>query len=334
MRVFNSPHDNTPSGLFRCRRHSIFLVLALGVALGSAQPARAGSLTFNLTFDASTAAAPAGFFTAFNDAIQFYQTTYSDPITINLHVGWGEINGGSLQPGLLGESRTNQRGFFTYDQMKTALTNDATSAADATAIANLPAADPTGGANFVMSNAEAKALGLLAGNAAGIDGFVGFLTTAPYTFDPNNRAVAGDFDFIGLAEHEISEVMGRYGLGQNGAATGRYSPIDLFRYTSQGVLDLTPENGAYFSIDGGATVINTFHCTSGGDLSDWLGTTPDSFNETLTRGQALPVSAGDITEMDAIGFDLATPEPATQALFSLGIAALLFLRRQMARSLL
>jgi hypothetical protein len=40
-----------------------------------------------------------------------------------------------------------------------------------------------------MSCAEAKALGLLAGNAPGVDEYVGFLNTAPYTFDPNCRAV-------------------------------------------------------------------------------------------------------------------------------------------------
>ena len=60
--------------------------------------------------------------------------------------------------------------------------------------------DPTGGRAFRMSNAEAKALGLRAANAAGIDGWVGFNSTAGYTFDPNNRAVAGEFDFIGVAE--------------------------------------------------------------------------------------------------------------------------------------
>lgn len=49
--------------------------------------------------------------------------------------------------------------------------------------------------------------------------------------------------------------VGRYGLGQNGASSGRYSPLDLFRYTLPGVPDLVPENGDYFSIDGGRTAI-------------------------------------------------------------------------------
>jgi hypothetical protein len=305
----------------------VFTVLA-SLLLSAAEPARASALIFNLTFDATTVGAPAGFFTAFNDAVQTVSSLYNDPITINLVVGWGKIDGNNLSPGNLGQSLTNQQGFYSYNQMKTALTNDSTSSADAIAVANLPASDPTGGAHFVMSNAEAKALGLLAGNAPGIDGWVGFDSTASYTFDPNNRAVAGEFDFIGLAEHEITEVMGRYGLGQNGAASGRYSPLDLFRYTSPGVLDLTPENGAYFSIDGGQTAINTFNGTGGGDLSDWSGATLDSFNHSLTIGKELDISPGDITEMDVIGYNLATPEPTTFALFGFGVAVVIVLRKR------
>ena len=146
------------------------------------------ALTFNLTYDASTVGAPAGFFTAFQAAISFYQSAYSDPITINLQVGWGKINGQNLSPGNLGQSSTFQRGNLNYDQIVTALVNDATSADDATAVASLPAVDPTGSATFVMANAEAKALGLMPANATGIDGYVGFSSTAAYTFDTTNRS--------------------------------------------------------------------------------------------------------------------------------------------------
>jgi len=75
----------------RARRPlSAFSLLIIGVLL--CQPS-AQALTFNLTFDPSTASAPAGFSTAFDDAILFYETTFDDPITINLDVGWGEVAG-------------------------------------------------------------------------------------------------------------------------------------------------------------------------------------------------------------------------------------------------
>jgi hypothetical protein len=190
-----------------------FVTVIIGCALLDmaflATPCQASPLTFNVTYDASTSGAPVGFFSAFNDAIQFYEAKFDDPITININVGWGEINGRSISPGDLGNSLTNQQGFYSYSQIRTALQNDARSAVDATAVVNLLSTYPVSGAPFVMSDAEAKALGLRAGNAPGVDGYVGFLNTAQYTFDANNRAVAGEYDFIGLAEHEISEVMGR-----------------------------------------------------------------------------------------------------------------------------
>ncbi len=284
----------------------VFWIAIVAALLGPIQSS-ARALSFNLTFDASTNGAPAGFFTAFNSAIQFYQTNFTDPIIINLQVGWGEVAGQNLLPGFLGESSAIQPGFFHFDTVKSVLVGDAKSAADLTSVANMPVTDPTGNATFKLSRSQSRALGLMAGDGAGLDGSVGFDTTATYTFDPDHRAIAGKYDFVGLAEHEISEVLGRFGLGQNGASSGRYGPIDFFRYTSPGVLDLVPENGAYFSIDGGTTVINTFNGTGGGDLSDWAGATFDSYNASLTAGVKLAVSAGDLTVMDVIGYDRLVP---------------------------
>ena len=68
---------------------------------GGPPPARA--LTFDVTYDLSILlSAPAGFQTAFQDAINLYQTTYIDQITINIDVGWREIDGNPLKPGNLG----------------------------------------------------------------------------------------------------------------------------------------------------------------------------------------------------------------------------------------
>ena len=157
-------------------------ILCLVAVASPAPPARA--LVFDVTYDSSVVSAPAAFQAAFQDAINLYQTTYIDPITINIDVGWGEIDGNPLSPGNLGQSRTNQPGNFTYSQVRSALNSDAKSAADFQAISTLGATDPTGGRAFRMSDAEAKALGLRAANAPGIDGWVGFSSTASYTFDP------------------------------------------------------------------------------------------------------------------------------------------------------
>jgi hypothetical protein len=272
--------------------------------LGNAQSALA--LTFNVTFDPSTSSAPAGFFTALQLVTQFYQSQYTDPIVINVNVGWGEINGAPICCGFFGQSQTNGRGPFTYAQIRSALISDAKTADDATAVGSLPATDPTLGRNFYLSNAQAKALGLLQGNATGTDGWVGFSANVAWSFDPNNRAPSGMADFIAVAAHEITEVMGRYGFGQI-SVTGN-SPIDLFRYSSAGVRDVSPAYSAnnstanYLSINGGQTNLHDFNVVCCGDLSDWASRVNDAFNAFGGAG-TLPVSAEDRVEMDVLGYD-------------------------------
>jgi hypothetical protein len=129
---------------------TVYFLCCIGALLGPALPS-AQALTFNLTFDASTATAPAGFFTAFSNAIQFYETNFTDPITINLQVGWGEVAGQPLQSGFLGESSASQPGFFQYATIKSRLTTDGKSPEDLTSIANMPASDYTNGATFKLS---------------------------------------------------------------------------------------------------------------------------------------------------------------------------------------
>ena len=288
-------------------RVSPILLLSLIAVLFGATQRSAHALTFHLTFDSSVPAAPAEFLPAVNSALQFYQTNFTDPITINLQVGWGTVKNQSMSPGAVGQSLVNGQITSNFAGVKSALINDTKSAADQTSVANLPPTDPTSGALYLMAFAEAKSLGLLAANAPALDGYVGFSSTASFTFDPNNRAIAGKYDFIGVAEHEISEVMGRYGIGQNSGQLGPYSPIDDFRYASPGTLDLVPMNGAYFSIDGGATVINTFNGPGGGDLGDWAGATVDAYNAGPTLGAKMPVSVGDVMLMDVIGYDAVGP---------------------------
>jgi hypothetical protein len=169
-------------------------------------------------------------------APQSFDNTFSDPITVNITVGWDEIGGTPLSNGNIGEGGPVTGSLYSYNQVRTALANDAKSGADMTALASLSAADPTHGGSFYIGSAEEKALGLTAGNAAAVDGQVGFQSdpSYPFTFDPNNRAVAGDLDFIGVAEHEIAHAMGRdayLGLSRN---SGDYSVLDLYRYSSPG----------------------------------------------------------------------------------------------------
>jgi hypothetical protein len=268
-------------------------------------------MNINLIYDSSTSNAPAGFAAAMNYVVTFFDTVFTNPVTINIAVGWGEIAGQPLSSGALGESETAASSGYTYSQMKNALTaNTAQSATDLTALANLPASDPTGGGLFFIGSADAKALGLISDSSMGIDGWIGF-DNAPntFTFDPNNRAVPGLYDFIGVAFHEISEVMGRF-AGLN--MFGGYSVLDLFRYSAPGIFSEVGRKAAYFSIDGGKTDLDNFNTNSSGDFGDWAATAGnDAFLAFSHAGVQNNFTAADITLMDAIGWNTVAPGNTT-----------------------
>src|SRR5262249_41485352 len=160
-----------------------------------------------------------------------FEHQYTDNVTFNLHVGFGERNGTALGAGSLGESFFHLH-HFTYAQIKTALTNDATSGDDATAVANLPSSDPDPSSHtYWVADTEAVALGLLP-TSTSIDMFVGFSNTHTFDFDRSDGIAAGAFDFIGTVGHELSEVMGReLGVNENNVNDAPTAHIlDLFHY--------------------------------------------------------------------------------------------------------
>ena len=302
-------------------------VLALTLALGLFSVPLAQALTFNVSYDSSVSNAPSGFTSAFQNAVGFYQNTFSNPININLNVGWGTVNGQALSSGSLGASSSF---FVNYDYatVRTALSNVG-------APGYLPATDPTNGRAIDVNTANAKALGLnTGGRPNSSDGGVGFDSTATWTFDPNNRAVTGAYDFIGVAMHEISEVMGRSSSMVptcTGGSTCNESLLDLFRYSASGQLDLTGTN-AYLSIDGGKSQINTFNGNQTiGDLGDWAASPADAYNYSAGKNQLLSISGGDNTELAAMGYTLATPVPIPDSfillLSALGLTVLIARRR-------
>ena len=81
---------------------------------------------------------------------------------------------------------------------------------------------------FNFGSAEAKALGLVPAHQTAVDGYVGFDPSIDWSFSSGAPSSPSDLDLIGVAEHEITEVMGRI----SDVGTGNYSVMDLFRYSA------------------------------------------------------------------------------------------------------
>ncbi|HEV2715420.1 MAG TPA: NF038122 family metalloprotease, partial [Terriglobales bacterium] len=309
------------SGLIRVpkTRRARVALLAILALTGTAS-----ALTINLTFDSDTVFMNAGLTAAeivqmraaCNYAALQFTTNYTDPINVNIFVT--AVPG----TGTLGMSRAFIFSVADYATLRNAMVADSTTPDDATALGSggsVPMADPIGGSHlYVVSKAERKALGLAADDLTN-DGTYTFGGGFTYTYDPNNRAVPGAFDFIGVTMHEYSEIMGRIGsMGHNFFGQPDYMQFDLFHFTGAGVRGLNNGPGRSFSINNGTNFLKAFNdaAMNGGDLQDWAAGANDSFNAFINSGVQNDLTDVDLRVMDVIGYDrvaTTTPTPTPTA---------------------
>jgi hypothetical protein len=246
-------------------------------------------------------------------AADIYTQTISSHVTINIAVGYGEIDGSPLGSNALGESESY--GYITNYSTVTSSLN----AADHGLVSNnlmssnaLSVDGPPTNANFFVTSAEAKALGIISGSSTAIDGYIGITSATSSIYFAANGGTIGknQYDAVGIVAHEISEVMGRIGMegGSLGSFKDVFTPLDLFRYQSPNVRDLTPTAGYFSTMDGigGATSVNAYNNPqNGGDAADWASNVlNDSYDAFGTPGVVTHVSSTDLLEFASLGYTL------------------------------
>lgn len=191
---------------------------ALAMAVAAATPAAGRGMTINLTYTANVTSLinASAYESAIGYAAQQYAEMFTNPITVNF-----TVNAANLGPTGLGKSFSQPTFAASYSTIRSTLNSDATTEDQLVNLEfNWPATDPTGGnSDWYIPSVEAKALGMNFTYPSGDGTFTFNNTNTTWDLDPYNRAVAGEYDLIGTAEHEFSELMGRVGFQVRPMAT-------------------------------------------------------------------------------------------------------------------
>lgn len=298
----------------------------LTTVAGCSSAVAASFVTINATFDYGSLSPSdqATFASTIDSALSFYTANLQTPTPLTVNIQFASDTGVAL-----GQSSTYIN-TISYSSFRSHLAANAGSAADTTALANLP----SGSSNPVNGNSQVtaslpllRALGFTgAGVAApgGLDATVS-LNTSLMNLTRTGAQDPSKYDLQAVVQHEVDEVLG-FGSALNGLSngaptpTGAIQPLDLFRYDISGSrsFSTSASAGAYLSIDG-VTQLAQFNQTAGGDFSDFAGPTVRVQNAFGTPGAQPDLSTAEKTALDVLGYNFASvPEPGP-ALIASGI---------------
>ncbi len=303
------------------------LKICFGVGMVIGLPVLGSALTINPTFGTSGGASAfsAGDMACINSVIALYQSTFTDAITVN--ITFNNMNSG------LGQSQTT---FLsdTYGNVHAKLIADGSSADDTVALAKLVSLVPvTDGTSIVFSKANAKALGYTSGLGTAQDSIIGLNASSCFNVHTATAAAANPtkVDLFAVTCHELDEALGTV----SGADGNTRLTADLFRFDGAGARSFTGSTSAhaYFSIDG-TTLLDEYNQNSannGGDIGDWIKHTPNQVQDWQGTAGSIADPNVELRLLDVVGYNRATPEPATIAALGLG-AAMLIKRRPRRKS--
>ena len=341
------------------RLHTVALAVASLAAASSAH-----ALTFVFS-DIGTVPMSAVQLGAFQAAGNYWSSKLTDNVTVYVHIAFNNLAPGVLggtSPALTTANYSTVRTALMGDA-SSALDNSAVANLQAGPALTFLATqgdltsrfDNDGSTNNTLlglTTANAKALGLpTTTSAASPDATIVFANAFANTFAYTRASAvpASQIDFITVAEHEIGHALGFLsGVddidfcagGGRGSTCGIsntanrfenawwYEPLDLFRYSAAGVLDVRVGGSPYLSATGGATAIESFS-TGTRNGNGWQASKfgPNAVNLMRPFFSNGPAGTHDATESDLAAFDLigwnlaAVPEPATYAMMLIGVLA-------------
>ena len=291
---------------------------------------KAQAVTFNFRPEAGTSQAAINGFT---QAGNLWSNILTDNATINIDIAFKSLSGN-----VIGNAEYT-RETVSYTDFRNALTADATSSDDATAIANLPTGssfnlwinltgdNPNGAGSLTpyldndgsdnnstirLTTANMKAIGLSTTQTS--DASISFNTNVSFDFDRSDGISAGSYDFVGMAAHEIGHALGFISgvniLDHNPNHPSNnltyVSSLDLFRFSAdsynqgKGTLDWTADTREkYFSLDGGTTVVVADAFSTGVNYGD--GYDPGHWKDNSNLGLLDPTAGtGELLSISSL----------------------------------
>ena len=209
---------------------------------------------------------------AISTEIRSLENTLVGSVTINLHIGWGEVGGSTIATDEAAAALVGSSLKLAYSAVAPAI--DRLSSAIAASGHPIGTTDPESSGLIEVTQADAIVLGLAPNTP--VDAYIGFSNALTWDYTHAKYGVAGAYDLAGVVDHKVTHVLGRVTLAN--AATPWL--LDFYRYNTGGRDLFHHTSGDYFSVSG--TRIGAEMFASSGDLSDWDDFTPsDAFGDAI-----------------------------------------------------